>query len=201
MKHIKGIIFTCLFVCSPSLFALCQGFISFGYGPSFPLGKLNDYIDHASWRAFNLEGGYFLTDGLAVGVSFSWYGYYKSFPYDTYENVGGSTVTISGRQWRYSNVYPLMAKIRYYLPLKGDLKPFIGAGLGPCFVNRRLDFGVWSFTDHTTQFGFYPELGLSYWIISGFALSLDARYNYAVRNKDLEAHSNVALNLGLVWKF
>jgi opacity protein-like surface antigen len=187
-----------LLLTTASLFS--QAYIAFGYGPSFPLTKLNDYIDKTSWRTFNIEGGYFVTKDFAFGASFSWYGYYNSFPYDTYENIQGSTVTVSGKQWRYANVYPLMAMARYYLPLKGNFKPFTGAGFGPCFVNRKLDFGVWSFTDHTTQFGFYPELGLSYWFKKGFSLSFDARYNYAVKNKDLEGHSNVALNMGLVWK-
>ena len=73
---------------------------------------------------------------------------------------------------------PWWSVVKYYIPLKNkDFRPFIGAGLGPYFINRSLDFGVYSITEYTTQFGFYPELGFSYWVNSGFALSLNGKYN------------------------
>ena len=178
-----------------------QGYFSFGYGPSIPMGESKDYIDRTSWRSFSLEGGVFVTRNLSVGAAFSWYGSYKSYPWQTYENVNGTNITVTGLQWRYGNLYPLVAVVKYYIPLKNErFRPFAGAGLGPYFMNRRLDLSVLSFSENSTQFGFYPEIGFSFWFPLDFALSLDARYNYTVKSNDVPAQSNVAVNFGLIWK-
>lgn len=200
MKKIRYYVIAAFLLMTASLSA--QGYFIIGYGPSIPLGKSTDFIDKTSWRGFNLEAGAFVTRNISVGASFSWYGFYKSYPYQTYENVQGTTITITGRQWRYDNLYPLVAVAKYYIPLKNrDFRPYLGIGLGPYFVNRSLDFGIYSLTEHSTQFGFYPELGFSYWFNSGYALSLNGRYNNSLKSNDLPAHSNIAINLGLVWKF
>jgi len=200
MKKIRYVFSAAFLLVTASLFG--QGYFIIGYGPSIPTGKTSDYIDLTSWRSFNVEAGAFVTKNISVGAAFSWYGSYKAYPKQTYENVSGTTITITGRQWRYENLYPLVVVARYYIPIKDlDFRPFVGAGLGPYFVNRSLDFGIYSVSENTTQFGFYPQLGFSYWINSGFALSLDGRYNYSLESKDLPAHSNIAINLALVWKF
>jgi hypothetical protein len=200
MKQIRYFFTALTILMTPSL--LAQGYLSFGYGPSIPVGKSSEYIDKLSWRGFNMEAGAFVTRNISVGAAFSWYGSYKSYPYQTYENIQGTAITITGHQWRYENVYPLVAVFKYYIPLKNKkLRPFIGAGLGPYFINRSLDFGIYSRGKNDTQFGFYPELGLSYWMKGGYAFSLDAKYNYSIKTNDLPSHSNIAINLGLVWKF
>lgn len=200
MKTMRHILLTAFLLGSAGLFA--QGYFILGYGPSFPLGPTKDYIDRASWRSFNGEGGGFVTKHLSVGVSFSWYGYYKEFPLQTYYDIEGSKVTVTGKQWRYANMYPLMAVVKYYVPIKDlDFRPYAGVGIGACFVNRTMDFGLYSVTNDDVQFGFYPEIGFSYWFNSGFAVSLDGRYNYAIGTKDLPDHSNITVAVNLIWKF
>lgn len=200
MKKLRLLFVAALLLPATSLFA--QGYVTLGYGPSFPLAQVRDYIDKTSWRSLNLEAGWFFTKDLSLGVAFSWYGYYKSYPYQTYENIENTTVTVTGRQWRYVNFYPLVAVAKYYIPFKDlDFKPFVGVAAGAVFADRRLDFGVYTISENTIQLGFYPELGFSYWINDGLALSLDARYNYSLKTNTLPSHSNVALNLGVLWKF
>ncbi len=200
MKKLVPSLIAC-FLLSASLAARSQGYFSFGYGPFFPLGPDRGFIPETGWRSISAEAGVFTGRNFCLGVAFSWYGSYKAYPYQTYANVQGSTVTVTGLQWRYGNQYPLTAVARYYIPIGNSrFRPFAGVGAGPWFVNRTLDFGIYSKSQYATQFGFYPELGCSLWIKSGVALNLGARYNYSFRAKDIPGQSNVAVNIGLLWK-
>ena len=200
MKTIRTTLALLLLLTAGSLFS--QGYMILGYGPSFPLGETKTYIDRMSWRSFNIEAGAFLTRNLSVGATFTWFGYYKEFPNDTYVNIGGTPVTVSGKQWRTANLYPLEAVVRFYIPIKRlAFRPFIAAGLGPCFLSRRLDFGIYTFTKNYTQFGFFPEAGFSYWFNSGFGAGMEAKYHYALATGDLPATSNVSVMVRLIWQF
>jgi hypothetical protein len=199
MKKIRTFFVVALLLPAASLSA--QVYFSFGYGPSFPLGDTKEYIDQASWRNFNMEIGFYVAKNFSVGSSFSWYGSYQDYPFRTWSNIQGSTVTVTGQQWRYGNNYPLTFLLKYYLHLKTtSFRPYIGAGLGPYFTNRQIDLGVWSVKEYFVQFGFYPELGLSYWFKRGFALSMEGRYNYSVKTSELPSQSNIAVSIGLIWK-
>ena len=48
MKKIRYILTALLLLSGITLFA--QGYFSFGYGPSIPMGDSKDYIDRTSWR-------------------------------------------------------------------------------------------------------------------------------------------------------
>jgi hypothetical protein len=199
MKKIRAILFFVFLLPAASIFA--QFYTTVGYGPSFPLGETKDYIDRTSWRNFNLEIGGFIGKNLSLGVAFAWYGSYQSYPFGTYTNVQGTTVTVTGQQWRYGNSYPLAVILKYYITMKNiPVRPYAAVGLGPSFTNRRIDFGIWSMTRHYTQFGMYPEIGLSYWFKQGYALSLGARYNYSIKSGELPAQGNIAVNMSLIWK-
>lgn len=200
MKKISHFLFTLLLLAPVSVFS--QGFIGLGVGFSFPAGGTYDFIDQPGWRGCHLEAGGFFTDHLSAGAAFSWYGYYKSYPLQTYENINGTGITITGKQLRYENVYPLMLKVRYYFPANDSgFMFYAGGAVGAVFATRLQDFGVYSESDHTAQFGFYPEAGISYWFTGRFAICLDGRYYYSLKSAALPSHSGISVNLGLVWKF
>ena len=58
---------------------------------------------------------YFLSERLAVGASLGWNTLYKHLDYATgHFTMNGVKVTISGYHFRYLNVVPLMASVRYF---------------------------------------------------------------------------------------
>ena len=93
--------------------------LNLNYQMSLPLGDQHDFISKMSFRGFSMDYHYFLSERLAVGASLGWNTLYKHLDYATgHFTMNGEKVTISGDQFRYLNVVPLMASVRYFLRME-----------------------------------------------------------------------------------
>lgn len=194
MKPIKYILASLALF--PGMMGMGQGYVTTTYNMALPLGNTKDFIEEFSPRGFGIEAGGWLNDNFSLGLEFSWNGFYQEFAYNTYE-IG--TLTLSGRMWRYTNVYPLMGVAKYYLSSGSDLEAFFGAGLGTFIINKRTDFGLYTFEDKQWHFALYPEVGIIYWVSDETGLTLNARYNWAAKSGDIDSQSNLGFNIGLVF--
>ncbi|HOW25601.1 MAG TPA: outer membrane beta-barrel protein [Bacteroidales bacterium] len=181
------------------IITLGQGYVTTTYNVALPLGNTKDFIDKTSPRGFGIEAGAWLNDNVSLGLEFSWNGFYKEYDYDTYYNIDGSTLTLSGRMWRYTNVYPLMGVVKYYLNSDSDFEAFLGAGLGTFIINKRTDFGLYTLEDHQWHFALYPEVGFIYWFSDAAGFTFNTRYNWAAKSGDIDAQSNLGFNFGFVF--
>jgi outer membrane protein W len=196
MKKIKYIIIMLSLVSASGLFAQ-SGYLAATYNTAIPLGNSKDFISNASFRGFGVDGGYYVTKNLSVGLSFSWNGFYEDFPYQTYE-VG--TISITGLMWRYTNLFPLLATVKYYVPTGIEFQPYFGLGVGTVITNTTTDFGIYSNTYRAWTFGLTPEVGFLYWFNSQTGIKLDATYNWSTKADNIPSQSNIGIALGLIWK-
>jgi len=143
------------------------------------LGDTADFIDDVSLLGFGLEGRSYLAKHWTVGLEFDWQVWDQQVT-EPIEIEGG---TISGKQFRYINAFPILATFHLYAGDIHDFRMYLGAGVGAYYVMRRLQIGMANIEDNDWHFGGGPEFGF---IIPMGESSLIAagRLNYAVRNFD-----------------
>lgn len=79
---------------------------------SIQTGKIKDHQ-----FAFSAAAGYFVIDNLSAGVS-------ATYSYDYTSTSLSTSVGVITRS------FTIMPQFNYYLPVKGNLKPFVGIGAG-----------------------------------------------------------------------
>ena len=163
---------------------------------SVPLGNTSDFISKTSFRGMTLRVGRFVTDDLAVDVRFSWNTFYEAKDFETYTSEDG-TSSVTGKQFKYINSFPLTAGARYVLNSSSDFSPYFAGGLGAYKINERVDMGIYYNEDKIWHFGFYPEIGFIYDFSYSVGLNVYARYDYALKTKDATSHSFLVFGIGL----
>ncbi len=166
------------------------------YDMSVPLGNTSDFISKTSFRGMTFRVGRFVTDDLAVDVRFSWNTFYEAKDFETYTSDDGTT-SVTGKQFKYINSFPLAAGARYVLNSSSDFSPYFAGGLGAYKINERTDMGIYYNEDKIWHFGFYPEIGFVYDFSYSMGLNVYARYDYALKTQNATSHSYIAFGIGL----
>lgn len=142
-------------------------------------GDSGDFIDEISLLGFGIEGHSYFKRHFSVGLSFDW----QVFDKQTTEPIELEGGTLSGKQFRYINTFPMLLNLHLYAGDVHDFRMFLGAGVGAYYIMRRLQFGLANIEDKDWFFGGGPEFGFmipmgeTYFYTSG-------RVNYAVRSLD-----------------
>ena len=173
--------------------------LNLNYQMSLPLGDQHDFISKMSFRGFSMDYHYFLSERLAVGASLGWNTLYKHLDYATgHFTMNGEKVTISGDQFRYLNVVPLMASVRYFFT-DGDavLLPYAGIGIGTNWAEMRLEVGDLLAKEKGWQFAFAPEVGVVVPFSESVGLNVGAQYRYSVKASGLPTLQDLGIKVGL----
>jgi opacity protein-like surface antigen len=173
-----------------------QWYTALYYSPSMPLGTTSQYIDRTSLRGVSAEAGHFLGDRMSIGLAGSWNVYYKDAGSST-RNID-NTVTVSGREYRYINAFPLMAKFNYYLGDQDGFSPFVGIGGGALYVNQESQIGGVTLQNKGWQAGIFPEAGLRF-ALPRISINLGVRYHHGFETGKFAQLSYLSANVGLVW--
>ena len=154
-----------------------QSIMRLTYTTSAPVGTTKDYISEFSWLGIMFEPGKFVKDNLSVGLSFGW----TVLDEETADPVQiGDAVGAQGTQFRYLNVFPVMAGLQLHKgnPRGGSL--YLGLNAGTYFIERRTDFSVVSAIDDNWHFGVAPQLGVIFPLGYGRGHgNIDVRYHHA----------------------
>ena len=173
--------------------------LNLNYQMSVPFGDQHDFISKMSFRGFSVDYHYFLTERLAVGASLGWNASYKHLDYTTGNfTMNGDKVTISGDQFRYLNVVPLMADVRYFFT-DGDacILPYAGIGIGTTWTETRLEVGDLLAKEKGWQFAFAPEVGVILPFSEFVGLNVGAQYRYSVKASGLPTLQDLGIKVGL----
>ena len=179
----------------PGLVKAQSGYTSFKYQIGFGMGDLGDYISKTSFRGAVFDYQKNMTSNISVGLELAWNTFYEDMEYGTYTD---GTVSLSGKQFRYSNMFPMLATVEYYFISEGPVKPYFNLGLGTMFTIRTTDMGTWRLEDKVWQFALKPELGLIYEAGLNTSLKLEAKY-YTGFGSSLETQSFLAISTGFVF--
>ncbi len=143
------------------------------------LGDQGDFVDAISYRGFGLEGRSYLSRHFTVGLSFDW----QVFDHQTSELIELEGGTLSGKQYRYINAFPILANLHLYAGDVHDFRIYLGAGVGAMYIMERLQIGLATIEDNDWYFGGAPEMGFLIPFSEMYFL-VEGRVYYAVRSLD-----------------
>ena len=192
MKKILSI-FTIMLVTCGALQA--QSTFTVAYSMGFASCDLSDFISQASFRGATMEFRKMVQPNIGVGLTFGWNVFYEELSRESY-TVGSSTLT--GKQFRYSNHFPMLLGGNYYLSPGEQFNPFVGLGIGTIYTRRNTDMNLYTLEQEAWNFALQPEVGFLYTLTDGAAIYVSGRYNQGFKagNELDAAQSYFTLNVG-----
>lgn len=171
-----------------------NGYYNIDWQLNAPLG--NKFADNISGWGMNIEGGYYVTDKLAVGAFLNFHTNNEYFSRRTLALSG--TLSMSTDQQHQMFTLPFGALVRYRF-VETDFQPYIGMKFGACYSEFNNYYYIYV-TDQK-RWGFYmsPEIGFNWypWANSvGFHAAL--YYSFASNSCNIMSyHQNNLSNFGL----
>ncbi len=166
------------------------------YSVGVPMGALQEHVNQVSWRGMTVEYQKFIKPNISVGVNFGYSVFYEQKPYDSYTQ---GTATLTGIQYRYDNLFPMLVNGQYHLSTNGAIKPYIGLGIGTMYDLRNTDMGTWTIEDQNWHFLLTPEVGMVYDISPYVGLKVNAKYDNAFKIDSADGFANLNFNFGFVF--
>jgi len=165
------------------------------YSVGIGTGDTKDFVGTVSWRGISFEYRYFTQPNIGIGFETGYNLFYEEKPYATYTK---GTQSISGYQYRYLHMVPILAAADYYFKPDAQANPFIGLGLGTLYANRDVDMGMYTMEDDAWQFALRPEIGTIIYTNSADII-LAAKYMMGFKTSDMAANNYFTINLGIVF--
>ena len=166
------------------------------YSMGFGTGDMHDYIPAASFRGFTIDYRKFVNSNVGVGVDLGWNVFYDELPPSEYTN---NKRTFYGKQWRYSNHFPMLVAADYYFNPSEMIVPFAGLGVGTMYSLQNTDMGQYTFEKDAWHFVLRPEIGLVFNAASGVGFKISSKYYYGFKAGDLPAQGYATINVGFVF--
>ena len=174
-----------------------QRFFSLQYSMGFGSGDTKDFVNSASFRGISLEYRQFVNPNIGVGMETGWNVFYERRAHDTYTKGAQS---LSGVQYRYINMVPILAAADYYLKPGEHINPFVGLGVGTLYANQRVEMGLYYVSTEAWQFALRPEAGILINANPDLDLIVAAKYFTGFKTSEMASQGYFALNLGFVFK-
>lgn len=166
------------------------------YSIGFGTGDMHDYIAPASFRGMTFDYRKMINPEVGIGVDFGWNVFYDELADDVYSY---NNVTLSGKQWRYSNHFPMLAVADYFINQGEPLSGYAGLGVGTMYTLQNTDMSTYTFERDAWHFTVMPEAGIIMQTAGGAAFTVGAKYYYGFEASDLPAQGYVSLNVGMVF--
>jgi hypothetical protein len=165
------------------------------YSIGIPLGDLENFISAGSFRGANFEGLKEINSKVAVGWLLGWNVFSEKRVNEVYTD---DNLTVTGTQYRYMNLFPMLARGLYEFGEQEGTRPFIGSGIGVTADIAKTNIGLYSFQKTAWHFTVAPEIGIK--IPLGYtSLTGSLRYTYGVKTRELGNLSYFSINLGGLW--
>jgi hypothetical protein len=178
-----------------STFVSAQSYTSFQYTVGIPFGSLKDHTGVVSGRGVTFEFQKEVAPSVTAGINLAYSVFYERKEYGSYTS---GTATLTGVQYRYNNMFPMVANVHYNIG-EGTVMPFLGLGVGTIYDLRNTDMGLYSFEEKNWHFLLSPEAGLIFSVRSDLSIKLNAKYDAAFKTQDTDGFSNLNINFGFVW--
>ena len=174
-----------------------QSNTTIAYSVGFPSGDLKDFIGKTSFRGIQMDFQKMVQDNLGVGLSLGWNVFYKEMSYGTY-NI--DNVSLSGKQWRYSNHIPILFSTTYQLKPGETMNPYVGLGVGVTYTLRNTDMNLYTIERDAWNFTLQPAIGVLIEASDVTKVNISGRYNQGFKAGDFtSSQSYFSLNLGFTF--
>ncbi|MFN3841495.1 MAG: acyloxyacyl hydrolase [Cyclobacteriaceae bacterium] len=168
------------------------------YSVGFGTGDLGEFIEKPSFRGISFDYRNMVNSNIGVGVNFSWNTFYEEMDRATYTI---DNISLTGKQYRYSNNFPMLATAAYFLKPEESTNPFVAFGIGTMYTLRNTNMNLYTLKQEAWNFLLQPEVGLQFEIDPDTALHLSLKYNIGFRagNELTSAQTYLALNVGFAF--
>ena len=155
-----------------------------------PLGT--KFSNVASGWGMNFEGGYYVTNDIAVGGFINFHTNNEYFSRRTIQLTETLSVNTDQQHQMFTLPFGLLARYRF---IEADFQPYVGMKLGACYSEFNDYYYI--FMSDADRWGFYmsPEVGFNWypWPNSlGFHMAL--YYSFATNKCDVMTYSQNCLN-------
>lgn len=174
--------------------------VSTQYTISFPVDDTKSFIDRTSFRGVTFDFRHHVTNTVAIGGMTGWYTFYQETAAETYTPEEGQS-SITGKQFRYINSLPLLFSAHYYLAPKEYISPFGSLAAGVTYNRQDIWVGPYGNEIDHWQFTIAPEIGVRFAADADFWGYLSARYSRCFKTTELDTHSYISLNIGLMYQY
>lgn len=175
---------------------------SLNYQMSIPLGSSRDFVSKASFEGININWAYFVTNHLTVGVDLTYNNYHQKIGQQIYRP--NDFTAINAAQYRYTQVFPLKAQVKYFFTPNRFIKTYAGLGIGALSAGEHTiiqDIDIWN-----NNWGFLvsPEIGMliPFGRDAMWGANVTAGYNYSTNsskygNINIDNRQAFYFNVGL----
>lgn len=157
---------------------------------NIPLG--NSFSNDASGWGMNFEGGYYVTQDIALGGFLNFHTNNEYFPRQTISLT--ETLSMNSRQQHQMFTMPFGVLARYRL-MESDFQPYVGMKLGACYAEFNNYYYI--FEKSQDRWGFYmsPEIGFNYYPWpNGIGFHMALYYSFATNKCNLMSYEQSILN-------
>ena len=193
--------------------ALCAAIASpasaqeWGYGftwdPVVAVGDTKDFISKESYRGASFHSRKF-REHTTWGFTAGWH------VFD--EQVEGTVspeelqfeekaVTITGKQFRYINAFPILLNWHLYLGGRdAGFRPFVGVNAGAYYIRQRLEVSTVAFEEKNWHWGGAPEAGFLLKAGLSTSIMVSARMNVAAGADNTIDHTWISGQVGFIYQ-
>lgn len=169
-----------------------NSYINIDWQMNVPLGS--SLADKASGWGMNFEGGYFVTEEIAVGPFISYQTNLQKIHRQTLDLGSGAALTTNQKHSVFQ--LPFGVTGRYNWLKNSVFQPYAGLKLGACYSEMSTYYYI--IKQYTDTWGFYlsPEIGVSIFPVPSYRLGFHVAlyYSYATNNGDVLTYSVNNLN-------
>lgn len=175
-----------------------QNSFTAAYSVGIPTKDLHSFIGNTSFRGAIIDFQSMVNPNIGLGLSLGINTFYSERNYDSYTV---DNITISGKQWRYSNHVPILINANYHFKPDHKANPFIGLGLGTMYSRRNTDMYIYTLEQTAWNFNLQPMAGIMIKTDKLSTINISARYNFGLQagNELKSDQSYLSLNLGLTF--
>ena len=177
--------------------ALAQSNVRLSYEFAVPQGATKDYIDRFSTRGAHLDVSLELTYAFHLELSAG---------LNSFNAVKSGVITttdgqdVSGKQFRYLNVIPVMGGFAFHIPLGHGSRFWAGVNGGAAYFDRVVDIGLNEYSLSDWQWGVQPHAGIAFGLgDDGTALFFDGRWNYFWERHGIPSQQYFSFGVGLLF--
>jgi len=177
--------------------ALAQSHVRLSYEFAVPRGETKEYIDRFSSRGAHLDASFELSYAFNLELS-AGLNSFNAAKQGVLTTTDGQDV--SGKQFRYLNVIPLMAGFAFHVPLGHGSRIWAGVTGGAAYFDRVIDLGLNEYTLSDWQWGVQPHVGIAFGLgADGTALFFDGRWQYFWERHGLPPQQYFSFGVGLLF--
>lgn len=158
----------------------------------FNIPLANNFSNGASGWGMNFEGGYYITQDVAVGAFLNFHTNNEYFSRRTISI--NETLSMSSRQQHQMFTLPFGLLVRYRF-IESNLQPYIGMKLGMCYSEFNNYYYI--FEKSQDRWGFYmsPEVGFNFYPwANGVGFHLALYYSFATNKCNIMSYKENTLN-------